>query len=374
MNGPQLIDVDLGDITISRFHSRVEVDASKPDEAIAILAEDIRTNGLISPPCVRRRTDGKYELIAGFRRTEACRLIGLEKIQVKVYHEISDDKAMNMHISENLQRENLTPFEMALFLKNAQNKFGYSCRQLADITGLSKSDIADKIKIFSLPEHIIDCVKWGQIGCSHAVFIARLTSSPKLGTYAVMDNIVRKIKKYKLSRSEVRDLVKVVEDGIPDLISDKAREQLWDSPYFTAAHARLCMETINHITGSIPNNDQKLTKDQRDQIWKQIIARRLRVDEALEYIKSQGRRAYRNNRNPIQGFLYETNEVDEALESLENASNVFTYFVNSIPTKLITDMSTFQKNKYKMVSRQLRGYLKDFDDIFKKYHNTEPSH
>ena len=77
------------------------------------LADSITANGLIQPLALRRLPNGYYQIIAGERRWRACRLAGLEEVPAVIL-EADDQKAMELALIENLQRQDLNPFEEAL--------------------------------------------------------------------------------------------------------------------------------------------------------------------------------------------------------------------------------------------------------------------
>ena len=85
-------------------------------EALEELADSIREYGLIQPIIVSEK-EGYYSIIAGERRWRACKLAGLEEIPAIVRE---DDEKKNKEIAliENIQREDLNPFEKALGIKN----------------------------------------------------------------------------------------------------------------------------------------------------------------------------------------------------------------------------------------------------------------
>lgn len=74
------------------------------------LAKDIEKKGLIQPIVVREGDfDGKpYKLIAGFRRTLACTVLGREEVDAVVRTDITDEEAFVINLTENINRENLT--------------------------------------------------------------------------------------------------------------------------------------------------------------------------------------------------------------------------------------------------------------------------
>ena len=81
-------------------------------EALEMLAESIRTYGLIQPITVRPLDGGFYQIIAGERRWRASRMAGLKEVPVRILT-ADEQRAMEMALVENLQREDLNPIEEA---------------------------------------------------------------------------------------------------------------------------------------------------------------------------------------------------------------------------------------------------------------------
>lgn len=77
--------------------------------ALEDLAHSIRQKGLLEPILVRR-VDGGFELVAGERRTRAARLAGLTEVPAIVV-DVDDREALELAITENLQREDLNAVE-----------------------------------------------------------------------------------------------------------------------------------------------------------------------------------------------------------------------------------------------------------------------
>ena len=78
-------------------------------EALEMLAESIRTYGLIQPITVRPLDGGFYQIIAGERRWRASRMAGLKEVPVRILT-ADEQRAMEMALVENLQREDLNPY------------------------------------------------------------------------------------------------------------------------------------------------------------------------------------------------------------------------------------------------------------------------
>lgn len=117
MNGKQSIFqmVPIEAIQHSPFNPRRQPTAE--DQQVIELAESIRAVGLIQPISVRPfglnskvKNHTTYQIIAGARRFEAAKLAGLDEIAAMV-HELDQDDALKITITENLQRSDLTPLE-----------------------------------------------------------------------------------------------------------------------------------------------------------------------------------------------------------------------------------------------------------------------
>lgn len=80
------------------------------------LLESIRTSGTLVPIIVRSSSDGKYEIISGHRRVEACKELGIDTIPA-IVKELSNEEAVITMVDANLQRENLLPSEKAFAYK-----------------------------------------------------------------------------------------------------------------------------------------------------------------------------------------------------------------------------------------------------------------
>lgn len=80
------------------------------------LKESIKVSGVLSPVIVRKKEDGRYEMISGHRRKYACESLGIDKIKC-IIKNLSDDEATIFMVDSNLQREKLLPSEKAFAYK-----------------------------------------------------------------------------------------------------------------------------------------------------------------------------------------------------------------------------------------------------------------
>ena len=86
------------------------------DDDMAQLVESIQRNGVMTPAMVRRKEDGRYELISGHRRCRACALAGLTTLKCEV-RELTHDEAVIIMVESNLQRSVILPSEKAFAYK-----------------------------------------------------------------------------------------------------------------------------------------------------------------------------------------------------------------------------------------------------------------
>lgn len=88
----------------------------KMDEDMENLVMSIKEQGLITPVILRTKEDGRYEMISGHRRKEACLLAGLTTIKAEV-RELTHDEAIILMVDSNLQRTMILPSEKAFSYK-----------------------------------------------------------------------------------------------------------------------------------------------------------------------------------------------------------------------------------------------------------------
>ena len=88
----------------------------RDDEDMMQLVDSIKQRGVITPATVRKKEDGRYEMISGHRRKRACQLAGLDTVRCEVV-ELSRDEATVLMVDSNFQRTNILPSEKAFAYK-----------------------------------------------------------------------------------------------------------------------------------------------------------------------------------------------------------------------------------------------------------------
>jgi ParB family chromosome partitioning protein len=136
-------------------------------EALEELADSIRTLGLIQPITVRRKSDGRYQIISGERRFRACQLTGMDMIPAYI-RDTNDQGMLEMAIVENIQRENLDPIEVALSYQRLIEECSLTQEQMAVRVGKKRASVTNYLRLLKLPAKIQHDLKVGLLSVGHA--------------------------------------------------------------------------------------------------------------------------------------------------------------------------------------------------------------
>jgi ParB family chromosome partitioning protein len=183
--------------------------------ALQELAASIKEKGLLHPIVVRHVRDG-FEVIAGNRRLEACKMLGIKQIPCHIV-ELDDKEAYEASLIENIQHKTLDPIEEAKAFKKYVDEYGFgSVSELARKIGKSHSYVSRRIALLSLPKTIQDALVRCRTNPSVAQELLPLDEElrEQIGEYAI---------KERLTTHVVRRLVKQVREG-------KSVYELWLQP------------------------------------------------------------------------------------------------------------------------------------------------
>ena len=162
--------------------SQVENYSAQPrklfdEAALAELADSIREHGVIQPLTVRKLASGYYQIIAGERRWRAARMAGLTEVPAVVI-EADDQKAAELALVENLQREDLNPMEEAAGYQALIQTYHMTQEEAAQRVGKSRSAVANAMRLLGLQPAVRKLVEEGSLSAGHAR--ALLPLSPAL--------------------------------------------------------------------------------------------------------------------------------------------------------------------------------------------------
>lgn len=152
--------------------SKVEPRSDQPrktfdEDSMQELADSIAQFGLIQPITVRKLDGGYYQIIAGERRWRASRMAGLSEIPVRVLT-ADDQRAMELALVENLQREDLNPIEEARGYKILMDEYGMTQDEASKSVGKSRPAVANALRLLNLEPEILKMVEDGAISAGHA--------------------------------------------------------------------------------------------------------------------------------------------------------------------------------------------------------------
>ena len=145
-------------------------------ESLEELADSIKTYGVIQPIVVTKK-DGYYAIVAGERRWRAAKIAGLEEIPSIIR---DDDEQTNKEIAliENIQREDLNPYEKALGIRQLMDKYGLTQEQVSKKIGKSRSSVSNTVRVLYLAPDVLELVKQGKLSEGHCKALAGI-SDPK---------------------------------------------------------------------------------------------------------------------------------------------------------------------------------------------------
>ena len=227
-------------------------------EALSQLADSIAANGILQPILVRETGD-RYTIIAGERRYRAARLAGLTEIPALVL-EADDESAAKYALIENLQREDLNPYEEAAAIRKLMDEFSLSQEQVASSIGRSRSSVANALRLLDLPEEAVAHLIDGTLSAGHARTLLGLIDRGQIGSLA------EKCVSQGLSVRELESLVKkcnrlTAETGD---VTDKDRVEPVRVDYFSSLENRFTSATGRRVKITETRNKKILQLEYRD--------------------------------------------------------------------------------------------------------------
>jgi ParB family chromosome partitioning protein len=224
-SGAGLLEVPVESVLPNRRQPRTVFD----DETLQALATSIQEVGILQPIVVRKSSAG-YEVIAGERRLRAARLAGLATIPV-ILRDSDDAESLREALIENIHRENLNPIELAEAFRELLEELGLKQETLADRLGVSRSHVANTIRLLQLPTEVQQLLADGRIQAGHGRALLSLADGEAQTSLAL--------------RSAAEDLsVREVEDLVRRYIERPAAEPAAEAP---AAPAQSSLAEVEEI-------------------------------------------------------------------------------------------------------------------------------
>ena len=228
-NQPKM--VDIYEVEPDRDQPRKDFD----EEGLEELAQSIRQYGVLQPVLVNSG-DGYYKIIAGERRWRAAKMAGLEKIPILV-KELAEEKAFEISLIENIQRQDLNPIEEALAYQRLMDEYALTQEQISERIGKSRSAVANMLRLLKLPEEVRAYLQDGSLSLGHAkvisgvegdearILLAKRSVEENLSVRQ-LENLVKTLSRpKKVVNAEEKPRFTEVESRIRDILGTKVSIQ-----------------------------------------------------------------------------------------------------------------------------------------------------
>lgn len=198
--GESSLNIEMKEIVPNPYQPRKSFDLDQLQE----LSNSIKEHGVITPIIVVYQDD-KYVLVAGERRFRAAKMAGLHIIPA-IIREYSVSEMMEIALLENIQREDLTPIEIAESYHGLITHLNITQDVLAKRVGKSRSQVTNMLGLLTLPAEIQEMVNKLEISMGHARVLSKLDDKEKVLSLAkrIVEERLTVRELEALARSEVR--------------------------------------------------------------------------------------------------------------------------------------------------------------------------
>ena len=170
----------LGNSAEGRFQSeklyRVPISSIRPDpdqprkemdaEGLASLTESIKAHGILQP-LLLKATGNDFQIVAGERRWRAAGAAGLQEVPARVI-DVSEEALREISLIENIQREDLSPLEIATALQALMKTFGLTQEDMASRIGWNRATVANRLRLLNLPDEVKEMLESESLTEGHA--------------------------------------------------------------------------------------------------------------------------------------------------------------------------------------------------------------
>lgn len=149
----------------------------RPD--LSDLLASVRRSGLLVPPVLREAGDGAYQIICGWRRIQALRMLDVESVEALTgsKEELTDEASLRRSLLENRFHRGFNEIEKAMVFVRLQDEFPSLLPRLGDVLEgdlrypQEASALKDRRFLLSLPEPVRVKVSAGQLSYGQALLL-----------------------------------------------------------------------------------------------------------------------------------------------------------------------------------------------------------
>lgn len=202
------------------------------EEALDELAQSIKHYGILQPIIVEKK-DNYYQIIAGERRWRAAKKAGLTEIPCLIRNE-DEQRAKEISLIENIQRENLNPIEKALGYRELIDNYNLRQQDLADKLGISRPYVANTLRILNLDKRVIELALEGKLTEGHCKSLMAIDNPDKQyetalkiiekeGTVRDVERLVKNQKKMPKKNKKYEAACREIEDSFQEFFGTKVK-------------------------------------------------------------------------------------------------------------------------------------------------------
>lgn len=169
--------VPIGELHEPEHAVRTEID----DDGLGSLADSIRALGVQEPIIVTPREAGGFEIVAGHRRYLAARLAHITEIPSLV--ETDKDVVAAIRIHENIEREELSPSDEAVFYAELYEQLGHDVDQVATTVRKSRDYVESRLLLMQGSEDVRETLRVGKISFGVALELNRMSTPADTAYY-----------------------------------------------------------------------------------------------------------------------------------------------------------------------------------------------
>ena len=231
------------------------------------LAASIEKDGLLQPILVRTMGKDSYQIIAGERRWQACKLVGLKTVPIRI-KDVDDGKALELALIENVQRSDLNPIEEAYGYRRMMERSNMTQSDVAQAMAKGRSTVANALRLLELPEEAQRLLYEEKISAGHARAI--LSIPTKEGK----EKLTEKLVSDKLSVREAESLARLL-SGRKDGEEAAPRQPLPQSYKTVAKALRDVLHTNVRVKSSKGKNKIEIEfkdEDELKKLFEELIA------------------------------------------------------------------------------------------------------
>jgi ParB/RepB/Spo0J family partition protein len=218
--GTNLDWIRLDAITISKTNEMFRDSSDMSPEGLKELIISIQEQGILQPILLRQSSTGKYILVAGERRFQACKYLKFDEIPAFV-RTMTEDEAFDLQLTENIQRKDVHPMREAKAYKFLQDSKKWTTTELAVRFGKSETYVAQRLKLNTLIDEAAKDFNSNYMSLGHAILIARLTPEDQ--------KAVVKRCSTRLGKDIYYESIHELEDFIQDHIVRDLKEATFDT-------------------------------------------------------------------------------------------------------------------------------------------------